>query len=420
MVSPSLVTTGCDEGTGEFDILCEAVDLIREHYVDPVDEGELAKTAADAIGRLADRGTNTDPLQCALPSPSFMVLCEAIDRLDVDPAEGVAAALVALTHAGLDPNSSYIDPQSLVLTQQGHSGQVEGIGAMVSSEDHASDDPANTPCPVLSDTCLMVIVSTFEGSPAEAAGLLPNDVTETVDGIDVRGLTLDEVTTMVRGHAGTEVRLGIRRGSDRFEVTIVRAAVVVPVVETEVVGDTGYLRLHVFTTNSDSQVRDALDELLDSRVSRIVFDLRDNPGGALDAAVEIASQFLEEGLVLRTQSPVEEITYTVNKGGVATDPAIEVLLLVNRGSASASEVVAGALQEAHRATVIGYATFGKNTVQQRFPLSNGGALKLTIARWVTPSGHDFGEQGIIPDITAELDPSLKPVELVTEAVRLAG
>ena len=142
-----------------------------------------------------------------------------------------------------------------------------------------------------------------------------------------------------------------------------------------------------------------------------MLDLRSNPGGALDAAVNIASQFLSDGLVLRTESPDGDREYGVQEGGLATDPSLEVVVLVDRGSASASEVVAAALREAGRATIVGQRTFGKDTVQQTFPLDNGGALKLTIAQWVTPDGDGFGE-GLRPDVELTIPDDATPAEIV--------
>lgn len=221
-----------------------------------------------------------------------------------------------------------------------------------------------------------------------------------VDGIDITDWTLDEVTAVVRGPSGTDVILLIERGDDRFEVPITRAAIVIPVVESSVVGDVGYVKLNLFTDNADEQMEEAIDELLEQEIDSLVVDLRDNPGGLLDTAVAVASQFIPDGDVVVTQSPDSDTSYEVN-GRMIVPEDLEVVFVVNRGSASASEVVSGVLQERGRITVVGENTFGKNTVQQRFRLSNGGALKLTIARWVTPDGLDFGTVGITPDFEEE-------------------
>lgn len=417
---PSLTTVGCDDAPETFSILCEAVALIRDRYVDEIPVATLVEAATRGVEELAVTGVDSAPVECALPDPSFRSFCEVFDELDPAVADGVESAVEGLALYALDPNSVYFDPEALAITEETQSGTVEGIGALVTTEDETADDPRAAACQIVSETCHVVIVSVLPGSPAERAGVQAGDEIVAVDGDGVIGRTFDTVTTEVRGPAGSAVTLTLRRGDADVVIEITRAAIEVPVVEGEMVDDTAYIRLNFFTSNADAQFHDELRSLLSSDPSRIVFDLRDDPGGALTAAVGIASEFLDGGLVLLTESPDEERPYRVTPGGLATDPALPVFILVNRGSASASEVVTGALEEAGRATVIGEATFGKNTVQQRFSLSNGGALKLTIARWVTPSGSDFGSTGITPDIEADLPADLSPAELVARVDELTG
>jgi carboxyl-terminal processing protease len=261
----------------------------------------------------------------------------------------------------------------------------------------------------------LYVVSTIEGTPAAEAGLLRDDVIIEVNGEDVRGRTVDEVTASVRGPVGTEVSLTLERAGDVIEVDLIRAAVVIPIVVSKKVGDAGYVALTLFTDNADEQFEDALIELLDEGVDTLVIDLRDNPGGLLDTAVEVASAFLADGVVVVTESPESSTSYPVS-GHVVVPADIDVVFVVNQGSASASEVVSAVLQERGRATVVGENTFGKNTVQQRFSLSNGGALKLTIARWLTPGGLDFGEVGVTPDVVQEFEAGLTPETVVREAL----
>jgi carboxyl-terminal processing protease len=416
IVTEDLIVTGCPAPDSPFSILCETVALIESHYVDPIDLEALAAGAVAGVEELGEPGIAEGTLICAVPDTvAFLDLCRLIDERNTPPDTAVEAAMVGMIGEALDPNSAYLTPVALELTEEDQSGQVEGIGALVTTEDLTSDDPESTPCAVISETCRLVIVSTLEGSPARAAGLQPDDQMISVEGRSIVGRAFDEVTAEVRGPAGTAVTIGFRRGEETFDLTITREAVDIPTVEWEMVGDVGYLRLFQFTLNADRQVRTALNGVLEAGATTIVFDLRNNPGGALSTSVSVASEFLAEGLVLRTEAPGEDIPYAVEPGGVATDPSLPVLVLLNRGSASGSEVVAGALQEAGRAQVIGEPSFGKNTVQQRFPLSNGGAVKLTIARWVTPGGLDFGGDGIQPDVELDL-----PVDLsVPEVVALA-
>jgi carboxyl-terminal processing protease len=194
----------------------------------------------------------------------------------------------------------------------------------------------------------------------------------------------------------------------------------VPNVDFEVLeSGAGYLRLVTFASNADEAIRSAIQELLAEGVTDFVFDLRSNPGGSLESAVNIASEFLDDGLVVVTQAPNDRLEYSVRSGGLATSTDIGLTVLVDRASASASEVVAGVLQETGRATIIGETTFGKNTVQQQFNLDNGGAIKLTIARWLTPGGTDLGE-GVRPDIEIAFDPDAETDPWIDAALEVLG
>ncbi len=409
IVTSDLTATTCPTD-GDFTLLCEAYDLIARNYVDPIDDEVLAEAAIEGLRFFDLSGTQPGALTCAVPTESFLRVCEELDRIDVG-GDGVEALLFGIAEFGLDANSSYINPASLLLIQEEQTGSVEGIGALVTTEDRASDDPENTTCGILSDSCVLVIVSTLPGSPAAAAGVLPGDELVAVDGLAVAGLSIDDVTAIVRGPAGTDVTITFDREGAEVDITITRAAIEIPVTQIESFGEVGYLRLNFFTGNAGRQVEQDLTTLLAAGATTIVLDLRDNPGGTLEAALDVASEFMADGLVVRTVGPDEERSYPVRNDGVATDPAIELVVLVNRGSASASEVVAGALQERGRALVVGETTFGKNTVQQRFGLSNGGAMRLTIARWITPEGVDF-DNGIVPDVELQLDAALTPAEVV--------
>ena len=398
-------------------LLCEGYSLIQRYYVDPVTDVVLAGAAAGGVQDLEADGSNS--ASCVIPNDAFEPVCEAMALEGASTEQAEEAALAGMMTA-LDANSAYLDARALALLKEDQTGEVEGIGALVSSEDRAAEDPESTPCAVVSATCRLVVISTFANGPAARAGIEAGDVLVAVDSEAIDGWTVDEVTAAVRGPAGTDVTLTIDRDGDRLDVTVTREAISIPVVESEVIGGVGYLKLNLFTDTSDRQLHRALLDLLDSGIGRLVLDLRDNPGGALDATVNIASEFLEGGVVVRTQAPDEETPYSVENGGIATGSDLEIVVLVNRGSASASEVLSAALQERDRALIIGENTFGKNTVQQRFGLSNGGALKLTVARWVTADGADFGGDGVTPDITAELDPQLTVGEVVAEVSALAG
>lgn len=378
-------------------IVCEVFDLIRDRYVDEISEADLLAAAEAELSDL-DGADSSGLLVCAVPTDDFVATCDlAATRAD-DSAEA-AEAMVNGFVAALDPNSGYLDAQALALQQEEQLGEVQGIGALVSSEDQTIEGD-NKQCSVISETCQIAIISPISGSPAEAAGLVRDDVIVGVDSESILGWTVDEVTSAVRGPAGTQVTLTIEREGGTMEVTIIRAAVSIPVIEEDVFGDVGYVRLNSFTGNAGSQFESAIVDVLSQGVDELVIDLRGNPGGFLDTAIDVASVFMADGDVVETVGPNDSNIYPVN-GDAIIPQGMVVTFALDKGSASASEVVSAVLQERGLAIVVGENSFGKNTVQQRFSLSNGGAMRLTIARWLTPGGLDFGGVGVTPDI--ELD-----------------
>jgi carboxyl-terminal processing protease len=403
--SRPLELVDCEDPEEDVAIVCEAYDLIKEQYVDPVEDDALADAAAVALVTL-DGNDSDELLVCATPSEVFASTCDtAADAAD-DSTEAAEMMVAGFATYALDPNSAYLDAEALDLLQEEQEGQIEGIGALVSPEDETIPGD-NKQCGVVSETCRILIVSTISGAPAEDAGLKRDDILIEVDGEPILGWTVDEVTAAVRGPAGTDVALALQRDGQRLDVTITRAAVVIPVVEAETIGDVGYVRLTSFTGTASSQFETAVVDQLADGVDELVIDLRNNPGGFLTTAIDVTSIFIEDGDVVITEGPDESTTYPVNGDAIIPED-MTVYLVVNKGSASASEVLAATLQERDAAVIVGENTFGKNTVQQRFNLSNGGALKLTIARWLTPGRHDFGGSGVKPDV------SLDVTDLTTE------
>jgi carboxyl-terminal processing protease len=406
----SLKLVGCEPVDPEVEIVCEAYDLVRRHYVDQVTDAELADAAARGLEHL-DGSSSGSELVCPAPATPFIETCElALEKAEIS-TEAAEAMVFGIATYGLDPHSVYFDPEALDLIEEEQAGEIQGIGAMVTAEDPETGEVCN----VIGEACQMSIVSTIDDTPADRAGLEPDDVVLAVDGDDITGWTVDEITATVRGPAGSEVVLTVDRSGEIFDVTITRAAFVVPVVESEVVGTTGYVALNMFTDNADELFQDALTDLLSEDVDTLVVDMRNNPGGLLDTAIEVASAFLPDGEVVVTQGPDSSTSYPVSGETVVPDD-VRVVMVVNGASASASEVVSAVLQERGRATIVGENTFGKNTVQQRFALSNGGALKLTIARWLTPDGHDFGSVGVTPDVMNDMDIRLPVERVVQEAL----
>ena len=406
-------TVECDLAPDQVAIVCEAYELIQIHYVDQIDNATLASAAVQGLEAL-DGTTSSKTITCAVPAKEFSASCDTAASVADDSAEAAEAIVIGLATHALDSNSTYFDEDALALLEEEQEGQIEGIGALVSPEDMTIEGD-NKQCTVVSETCRILIVATIEGAPAEAAGLLRDDAIVGVDGTSVEGWTIDEVTSQVRGPAGTDVVLTIARNGENLEITITRAAVVIPVISTERVGDVGYVQLRIFSDNADEQFEKAVVDLLAQGVDELVIDLRDNPGGLLNTAIAIASIFLPDGDVVVTQSPNERSAYPVSGASIVPTDMV-VTFIVNKGSASASEVVAAVLQERGLATVVGENTFGKNTVQQRFNLSNGGALKLTIARWLTPGGLDFGGVGVTPDVEMAFEPGIGTEALVAAVV----
>lgn len=403
----------CDDAPDSVAIVCEVYDLIKTQYVDQVDDAALANAATLGLEAL-DGAEGNQPLVCPVPTAEFALACQ-VAGAEADDSNEVARAMIdGLAFNALDPNSVYLDSRALSLLQEEQEGEVEGIGALVSPEDRTKEE-SERQCSIISGTCRIYIVSTIEGAPADEVGLQRDDVLLEVDGRSILGWTIDEVTAAVRGPTGTEVDLTLDRKGETVEVTITRETVVIPILESELYDDTGYIKLSVFTENADEQFEEALVELLSADVDQLVIDLRNNPGGLLDTAVEITSAFLQSGEVVVTQGPEDSISYEVTGAAIVPED-VGVFFVVNKGSASASEVVSATLQEQGRATVVGENTFGKNTVQQRFILSNGGAMKLTIARWLTPGGLDFGGVGVTPDVPLSIDQDLEGEALVDEVL----
>jgi len=398
------VTTAvsCADAPDDVAIVCEAYDLIKRLYVDDVPDADLVEAATQAVLDL-DGSNATTELFCPLPTSAFASACDALGGEAENSVEG-AEAMVRGLAAALDPNSIYLDQAALALIEEEQEGQIEGIGALVTAEDSEITDE-NPQCSIISDTCQLIIVSVIASSPAQSAGLQADDKIVGVNGEDITGWSLDQVTATVRGPAGTDVELTVLRAGSTMVVSITRAAVVIPVVSSSVYGSIGYVSLNLFTETADEQLEEAILSLLDQGIDELVLDLRNDPGGLLDTAIAVTSLFLPDGDVVITQSPEDDRAYSVTGNPIVPED-LPLVVIINKGSASASEVVSAVLQERGRAIVVGENSFGKNTVQQRFSLSNGGAFKLTIARWVTPGGLDFGGDGLTPDVALEFGPDL--------------
>ena len=309
------------------------------------------------------------------------------------PLDDVAlmrGAITGMMQALGDQHSSYMDPQDFKQANESLEGSYEGIGAYV---DTTAD--------------FLTITSPIPGSPAEKAGLLPGDKIVAIDGEDMTGIDGELVRQKVLGPAGSTVLLSVLREgeSDILEFEIVRARITIASATGEMLeGDIAYIQVTTFGSNTMPELNAALDDLMPQNPKAIILDLRNNGGGYLQTSVEVTSQFLGEGVVLYEKyGDGTRTTYEVIPGGLATDTTIPMIVLINEGSASASEIVAGALQDSGRAKLLGTVSYGKGSVQNWIPLSgDNGAVRITIAKWLTPKENTIHEIGLTPDYEMEM------------------
>jgi carboxyl-terminal processing protease len=355
-VNPHGTTTPSVETYRQLELLGKILDIVRSEYVDKTDDNKLVTEAINGVLK------------------------------------------------SLDPHSSYMDAKSYRDMQATSSGQFGGLGMQVNMEDG-----------------LLKVVSPIDDTPAAKAGILAGDVITQVDGAPVKGLTLTQAVDKMRGAPGTEVRLEITRKDQAASInlTLTREIIRVRSVRQQAEGDdVGYIRLTQFTGRAYEDIKDAVKSLSakipPDQLKGYILDLRNNPGGLLDQAVRVAGAFLISGEIVsvRGRDPEHVQRFTAAPGDLIDGKPL--IVLINGGSASASEIVAGALQDQKRATIIGSRTFGKASVQTIIPLGQGnGALRLTTARYYTPSGRSLQAKGVAPDIEALQD---VPKELAAQAV----
>ncbi len=332
----------------------------------------------------------------------------------VDDQEMMRGAINGMLESLGDQHTAYMNPDQFMQANIPMDGEYEGIGAWVDTS-----------------TEFLTIISPMPGSPAEQAGLQPGDEVIKIDGEDMTGLDGSLAIRKVLGPAGSTVVLTIRREGETapFEVTIVRAKITMPSVESRMLDDDiGYVAIMTFAAETQSELQDNLEEILAEDPVGLIIDLRNNGGGYLQTAVEVGSEFIYDEIILFEDygSDEELVDFLASKDGLATD--IPLVLLVNEGSASASEIVAGAFQDHERGPLVGATTFGKGSVQNWIALDNNqGAVRITIARWLTPDKRQIHEVGLVPeyevefteeDFLAELDPQLdKAIEVLLDLVQ---
>lgn len=304
---------------------------------------------------------------------------------EVDDKKLIESAINGML-VSLDPHSSYLDAQSYKYMNEQTKGKFGGLGIEVTMENG-----------------VVKIVSPIDDTPAAKAGLKPGDYITNIDGEQVIGMSLNDAVDKMRGKVGSKVKLTIRRvGEKPFEVTLKREEVKIQSVKNDIKsGDVAYIRITSFSGDTDKMVEKAIKQAkkeLKGNIKGVVLDVRNNPGGLLDQAVNISDLFLDKGEIVSTRSRNEEDTvrYTAKEGDITE--GLPIVVMINDGSASASEILAGALQDHKRAIILGEKSFGKGSVQTVVPLGKYGAMRLTTARYYTPSGRSIQATGIIPDI----------------------
>ena len=312
---------------------------------------------------------------------------------EVDEEDLIEAAIDGML-SSLDPHSSYLSPKDAADMQVQTSGSFGGLGIEVTQEEG-----------------FVKVVAPMDGTPADIAGIEAGDFITHVDNQSVLGLTLDETVEMMRGPVGSEIVITVvREGVDEpFDVSIIRDTIKLTAVRSRVEGNSIVLRITTFNDqtfpNLEAGLEKGIEELggIDN-VNGVVVDMRNNPGGLLDQAIRVSDAFLEEGEIVSTRGRYSENSERVNARAGDLAQGKPIVVLINGGSASASEIVAGALQDHHRAVIVGTKSFGKGSVQTVMPLRSDGAMRLTTARYYTPSGRSIQALGVSPDIVVEQPP----------------
>jgi len=371
----------------QLNLFANVFEITRNDYVDPVSDSAMIAAAVEGLTESANAAVGPDALSA--------------DKL-------IAAALSTMLNR-LDPHSDYLTPDEYEEMQVRTRGQFGGLGIEVTMEDG-----------------LIKCVSPIDDTPAFRAGVLAGDLITHVDGEPVLGKTLSEAVDRMRGPVGTKITVTIRRAGvdEPFDLVIIRDIIRILSVRAHPEGDIGYLRITTFNESTEDGLYDAMASLradIGDDMAGLVLDLRNNPGGLLDQALAVSDAFLSEGEIVSTagRDHADTRQFTADREDIAA--GLPMVVLINVGSASASEIVSGALQDNGRALVVGTRSFGKGSVQTITPVRGGGALRLTTARYYTPSGRSIQLTGIAPDIVAPAEPETGKREADLEnALRAEG
>lgn len=379
--------------------------------------GLMAGAALFLSGYSLGRQAESTPGTPGSEQQAFVPFWDAYDAItqqyaggDIDRKQVIEGAIRGMIESLGDPFSAYMSSEDYQKSLQGIAGQFEGIGAEIAAR---KTDGSGAQCSPLGPDCQMVVTAPVDGAPADKAGVQAGDVITEIDGVSVNGSTVDDAVAKVRGAKGTVVVLTIvRKGGAPQKISITRDIVAAKEVITKSLagGSVGYIKVTGFSDNSASEFTKAITDDVKAGQKRIILDLRGNPGGFVTAARQIASQFIASGPIYWQEDAQGNVVETpAQAGGVATDPSIKLVVLIDKGSASASEIVAGALQDTKRATLIGQTSYGKGTIQEWEPLPNdSGGFRLTIARWLTPNKTWIHKVGITPDVKVDVPASTPP------------
>lgn len=317
----------------------------------------------------------------------YIITDEYVEKDGLDEAKLAEGAIEGLLEALGDPHSAYLGQEAYQLSIADSEGKYEGIGAAVAMQEEE-----------------VIILAVYPDSPAENSGLKPGDTIVAIDGKSIVGLNLNESVLKVRGEVGTSVSISVKREGfeEPLEFDMVRGEITVPSVYSEMIGDIMYIEINRFTERTDEELMPIIRDLEANGAEGIVFDLRSNPGGRLTAVLDVASRFITEGVILSVidSEGGEEVYESV---GHTITTSLPMIVLVDEYSASASEVLSGALKDYERAVIAGKTTYGKGSVNLLFPLEDGSGVYLSIARWYTPNGTLIEGNGVTPDIIQELE-----------------
>src|ERR687893_686989 len=318
-----------------------------------------------------------------------------VDREAIDPEKQTYGAIEGMLDTlGDEGHTRFLTPEEREQNREGLSGTYVGVGVTLENEDEE-----------------VVVTSPVEGSPADEAGVEPGDVVVAVDGENVREEDLSEVVEKIRGPEGTRVELTVLRDGEEREFDLERTEIETPAASWVLIpgSDVAHVRLSSFSDDSAEKLRQAFEEARAAGARRFILDLRNNPGGRLEQAVEIAGDFLQPGSVVYVREDASGEREEIEVEGFADPADAPMAVLVNEGSASSSEILAGALRDNDRAAVIGETTFGTGTVLSEFVLRDGSAILLGVAEWLTPDGDSIRETGIVPDVEVTLEEGTEPL-----------